>query len=327
MWRTILYICTMLCLVANDLPAADPPQAEISNGLIRAKFYLPDKENGYYRATRFDWSGIIYSLTCHGHEYFGKWLDQYDPKIHDAIMGPVEEFRTDDDYSGYQEAAIGATFIKYGVGMLRKIDEPAYNIRYTYEIVNYGDWAVRKGPDWIEFIHILTDTTGFGYVYQKTVRLPENQPVMIIEHAMKNTGKRIIDTSPYNHNFFMIDELPVGPDYTVKFPFNLKASDNLKGLAEVRDGLFVYLQELNKGQSAATHLSGFSDSVSDYNITIENSRANAGVKITCDRPLTQIYLWSIRTTVCPEPFVHLRIEPGQERHWEIRYTFYTLPGQ
>ena len=42
----------------GKLPAADPPQAEITNGQIRVKLYLPDARNGYYRATRFDWSGV-----------------------------------------------------------------------------------------------------------------------------------------------------------------------------------------------------------------------------------------------------------------------------
>ena len=35
----------------------DDRQAEISNGQITAKIYLPDVKNGYYRSTRLDWSG------------------------------------------------------------------------------------------------------------------------------------------------------------------------------------------------------------------------------------------------------------------------------
>ena len=54
----------------------------------------PTRNTGYYRGTRFDWSGAIASLTWNGHEYFGQWFDRYDPKIHDAITGPVEEFLT-----------------------------------------------------------------------------------------------------------------------------------------------------------------------------------------------------------------------------------------
>jgi hypothetical protein len=36
-----------------------PPQTEIKNQHIQAKLYLPDSQNGFYRGTRFDWSGVI----------------------------------------------------------------------------------------------------------------------------------------------------------------------------------------------------------------------------------------------------------------------------
>jgi len=38
-------------------------------------------------------------------------FDEYDPKIHDAIMGPVEEFLTGDTSPGYQEAPVGGAFV------------------------------------------------------------------------------------------------------------------------------------------------------------------------------------------------------------------------
>ncbi len=37
--------------------SAQIPQAEISNGVIKAQIYLPDAVKGYYLGTRFDWSG------------------------------------------------------------------------------------------------------------------------------------------------------------------------------------------------------------------------------------------------------------------------------
>jgi 4-hydroxy-4-methyl-2-oxoglutarate aldolase len=51
---------------------------------------------------------------------------------------------------------------------------------------------------------------------------------------MKNTGKKLIETNVYNHGFFVIDGQPSGPDFTVKFPFDVKAVADLQGLAEVQ---------------------------------------------------------------------------------------------
>jgi hypothetical protein len=53
----------------SDGYAQEIPQAVISNGLITAKLYLPDSSHGYYRATRFDWSGVMPSLEHDGHQY------------------------------------------------------------------------------------------------------------------------------------------------------------------------------------------------------------------------------------------------------------------
>jgi hypothetical protein len=147
-------------LLAVSVEAADFPQAEISNARVHAKLYLPDAQNGYYRGTRFDWSGVIYSLQCEGHSYFGKWFERYDPKLHDAITGPVEEFFTNGAGLGYDEAKAGETFVKIGVGVLRKPNEPRYSSFNSYEIVDSGKWNVKKGTDWIEFTHQVADKTG-----------------------------------------------------------------------------------------------------------------------------------------------------------------------
>ena len=141
--RIWLIVLAML----SQLAAPQFPQAELSNSSIRATLYLPDAQQGYYRGTRFDWSGAISSLKWNGHEYFGPWFDRHDPKIHDAITGPVEEFLTGDSGLGYAEAKPGESFVRIGVGAVRKPEEPAYRRFETYEIVDPGKWTVRKGSN------------------------------------------------------------------------------------------------------------------------------------------------------------------------------------
>ena len=133
--------------------AADFPEAHISNGIVQAAFYLPDPQHGYYQGTRFDWSGVMPSLEYKGHQYFGQWFEKYDPKLHDAIMGPVEEFRTDEAGLGYAEAKAGGTFIRIGIGVVRKPDEPAYQTFKTYELVDPGKWIVHTSKDRVAFTH------------------------------------------------------------------------------------------------------------------------------------------------------------------------------
>jgi len=323
--KTRFRVCLLLLLFVNTAPAADFPQAEISNGRVLAKLYLPDAQNGYYRGTRFDWSGVIASLECNAHSYFGKWFEHYDPKLHDAITGPVEEFFTNGAGLGYAEAKPGETFVKIGVGALRKPAEPSYSSFNTYEIVDSGKWRVKKDKDWIEFTHQLADTAGYAYTYRKRVHLPNGKPELVLDHSLKNTGRKAIATHTYNHNFFMLDGQPSGPDFVVKFPFDLRATSDLKGLAETRGKELAYLQELQKGQTVFTYLEGHGSSSRDYDIRVENRKTGAGVRQTGDRPLSKFVFWSIRSNISPEPYIEMHIEPGKEERWMIRYEFYQLP--
>ena len=277
-------------LLAAALAPAGFPQAEISNGVVTARFYLPDAERGYYRGTRFDWSGNTYSLRALGHEYAGQWFERYDPKLHDAIMGPVEEFLTGDSSLGYAEAPPGGTFVRIGVGVVRKPEDKPYERFRTYEIVDPGKWTVKAERDRIEFRHELRDGAGYAYDYRKTVRLLDKAPVMTIEHSLRNTGTKPIETSQYNHNFFVIDGMPTGPDARVRFVFEPKAGSDLRGLAEVRGRELAYLRELQPGESLFTELAGFGPSARDYDLRIEHARAGAGVRIEGDRPLCEARL-------------------------------------
>jgi len=314
----VLALCGALAATAG---AAEFPAAEISNGTIQAKFYLPDAARGYYQGTRFDWSGQIPSLRYAGHEFFGQWFEKYDPKLHDAIMGPVEEFLTGGSSPGYAEAKPGGTFVRIGVGVVRKPDEPAYRRFETYEIVDPGQWRVRKGADWIEFTHRLKDSTGYAYTYRKTVRLLKGKPEMVIEHALRNTGKKTIETEQYNHNFFVMDNKPTGPDVTLRFPFEIRSPKNMRGPAEIRGREIAFARELVPGESAFAEFAGSGNTAADYDIRVEHRGAGTSVRIVGDRPLSRMIFWAIRTTACPEPYISLKVEPGREERWNIRYEF------
>ncbi len=297
--------------------AADFPEATISNGSVTAKLMLPDAQNGSYRGTRFDWSGIIASLTYKDHEYFGQWYPQHDPKIHDAITGPVEEFLSNDAGLGYAEAKPGETFVRIGVGAVRKPDEKAYRRFETYEIVDPGKRTLRQGKSWIEFGHRIT-AAGYSYDYRKTIRLQKDG--FTIEHVLKNTGAKPIDTLVYNHNFFVIDKEVVGPDIAIRFAWTPKPDKPLENGGEISGQEIRYTRELQTGQTVAADLSGFGP----FDFRIENRKALAGVHITSDSPLAKLYFWSIRTVACPEPYVHIAVAPKAAINWQIRFVVYTI---
>jgi hypothetical protein len=310
----------LVLLLLGQMAAPSVPTAEISGGRLRATIYLPNAESGYYRGTRFDWSGVVASLTWQGHEYFGQWFEKYDPTIHDAIAGPVEEFLTGESSLGYEEARTGEPFVRIGVGAVRKPEEPRYRRFATYEIVDPGKWTVNRQGSSIEMIHELRETNGYAYAYRKTLRLSGD--TLVLEHRLRNTGSKRIATSVYNHNFFTLDRQTTSPDIVVRFPFDPRASRPLQGLAEVRGREVAFLREFEPRQSLFTEVEGFGADATSYDFRLENRKTGAGVRITGDRPISKLYFWSATKTVCPEPYIDASADPGQESTWTITYTFY-----
>jgi hypothetical protein len=317
--KKLILFFAVLFLADGQLMWAENPQVEISNGLITAKLYLPDAAQGYYRGSRFDWSGVIYALTYQGHDYFGQWFPKYDPILHDAICGPVEEFSA----IGYEAAPVGGEFVRIGIGGLRKPEEKSFQRFGYYELVNPGKWTVKTGKESVVFTHQLKDVAGYSYVYEKKVRLVKGKPQMVLEHKLKNTGKKAIQTDVYNHNFFTIDNQPTGPDVVVKFAFPVSGTSE-SPLANITGQQIGFIRELTPRENVALgELRGHSNSVKDYDFRIENVKTGAGVRFTGDQPISKIIFWTSATTQCPEPYIAIDIPPGKTFSWTITYDFYT----
>ncbi len=330
-------ICTLISLAMclSPLQAADLPKAEISNGSLQARIYLPDAKRGFYQGTRFDWSGVIDSLKFQGHNYYGPWFNKTRPDVHDfvyegddiiagpcsAITGPVDEFAP----LGWDDTKPGESFVKIGIGALRKPADGKYDHYTLYPIADHGKWNVKKRADSVEFTQQLS-AAGYSYVYRKTVRLVPGKPEMVLEHSLKNRGTHAIHTNVYNHNFLTLDEQPPGPGVTISVPFQIQsAHPPEEKLAEIRANKIVYVEALKDRNVVATPIEGFSDKTSDHIVRIEDTRVGAGMKMEADRPLWRESLWSIRTVLAVEPFVEITVEPGAEFTWKSTYEYYVLP--
>jgi hypothetical protein len=295
------------------------PQADLSNGIIHARFYLPDTSKGYYRGSRFDWSGVMPVLEYKGHSYSGLWFEHYAPTIHDAIMGPVESF----DPIGYERAGPTGGFVAIGIGVLARSGEAAYSPFHYYNVLNPGEWKVKKSSDKLAFTQTLQDTV-CSYVYEKTLQLTKGKPRLVIRHRLKNTGQQTIETNVYDHNLLLLDHQPVGPGLVFSFPFNLTGTEERRigTVADIRDRQISFLQKPVKHEDVYAVLGGYGKGAGDYDIKMENRHTGAGVRITSDRPLSKLVFWGSSTIACPEPYIHVKVAPGDVFTWDITYEFY-----
>ena len=340
-WISCVLGCSLTVpFVAAQTYPGSYPQAELTNGVLRAKIYLPDAEKGFYRGTRFDWAGVMGSLEYKGHSYFGPFFEKFNPSVADVVIGDtieaginsaasglVEEFVSGPDGTalGYTEAKPGDTFCKIGVGALRKIDNAPYSSYTNYPILTGGKRTSNSGPDWIEFTQHLDCGSGYGYTYTKTIRLLKNEPVMTIEHRLVNTGKKPIQTQVYDHNFLSIDHQPTGPAVTLGFAFAPKPNEALGALAEIRGNELVFSKDLKGSDTFYSEFKGFGKTAADYEIKVENHKTGAGVEIRGDRPVVNLGVWAVRTVVAPEAFIGINIPVGEEFAWKYTYRFYTIP--
>jgi hypothetical protein len=341
MTKTTLLAACLISIAGACCSGGSYPAAEITNAWVRVRLYLPDAKTGFYRGTRFDWAGVIGSAEFAGHDYFPQWFQRADANVRDfiydgpdivagpctAITGPSEEFVSDDGALGFDEAGPGGTFIKIGVGALRKPDDGKYDMFRLYEIVDGGKWSVRRQPDAVEFRQGLSDpSTGYGYDYRKTVSLAKDGPDLVLEHSLRNSGRRAIHSSVYNHNFLYLDRQSPSPDISITFPFSIQASPAPDShLAEIRRNQILFRKTLSGEDRVYFAIAGFGSDPKDYDIRIESHQAGAGLHVTADRPLSRAALWTIRAPLAVEPFIHMNIEPGAEFTWRINYHFYTLP--
>jgi hypothetical protein len=310
------------------------PEALISNGQVRARLYLPDAARGFYRSTRFDWSGVIASLEYRGHQFYGPWFTRTDPPVRDfvykgdeivagaqsSVTGPAEEFQPP---QGFAAAKPGGTFVKIGVGVLRRPSDANYSGYANYDIVDAGKWTVTPAADRVTFVQEVNDpASGYGYRYEKVVSLTNGKPELVIAHSLTNTGRQPIQGTQYNHNFLTLDRAATGPDFVITVPFAIQTTTPPDpAAAEIRGNQILYKKLLTGEERVTFNITGYGNDAKDYDITVENKATGAGFRVTADRPLARMAFWSIRSVISMEPFVDISTAPGGTTTWRLTYTY------
>lgn len=144
---------------------------------------------------------------------------------------------------------------------------------------------------------------------------------MVLLHTLKNTGKTTIETNVMNHNFFVIDDQVTGPDFEVDLPFEPIADTSEKRASSISGKQILFESEPAGKNYYLGPVTGYSDNASDYDITLRNKKTGAAVNIKSDKPFSRLAFWATVKTVCPEPFIHVKAEPGEEFSWTTTYTF------
>ncbi|MEK6795901.1 MAG: discoidin domain-containing protein [Spirochaetota bacterium] len=314
------------------------PSVTLTNGSVELIVYLPDAEKGFGRGPRFDRSAMVGRAGYRGHTWFGQWLPgKHDPVDANASIGMGGDFGTGQAGAygalGYDEAKPGETFVRIGVGELRKPMKPeyieynsnavfGYRISFRYTIVRVFPWEIQLAGRFIEFRQDVRDVCGYSFRYTRRIELTPDAPGFVSKCMLENTGGKRIIQSYYNHNFIMIDGKPIGPDYRLTFGFTPQLKDVKKDAAALFSGRTLSFSRLLQANESAGYLLTGSDASAAHSAAdIYNSRTKAGLRMTMDAPPVIYNLYITPKVICPEPIITIDVPPGGKKEWQTRYEF------
>jgi hypothetical protein len=330
-----------LASAASDDPADYPHRVLRNDTGMRVMVMLPDAEKGFYRGTRFDWSGHIAQAKYKGHTFFGLWRTPHDPKNFEHGVGPTDEFGIQNP-PGYEAAKPGEPFLKVGVGLLKRIDEKPYHFATTYPVLNGGQWSMafggNRGGEMVSFQHELRTDHDWGYRYGKSIRLIDDQPAFTLDRSLKNIEGNDIKTASYNHNFIRIDDELIGPSYELELSDELQAEveapakfdgRKLMFTGKVEKPLMIYFKGQPRRTEKASAEKGRRSPIRftarpSFDVTITNRRTGGQIVIEHGFDVSELRLWVTSTAICPEPFIKVDLAPAQSMSWITTYRLGTV---
>lgn len=329
--RALALLCVFLVGCSATQPSVeiqDPwsgrfPMIELANDQVAILVMSPDEQSGLNRASRFDRAGMVaFAQTIRGHTYFGPMVDpeKHDSSFHDHVAGTAGEFGMTESPLGYDQAEPGEVFVKIGVGVLRRVDDKAYRFGRAYPLVNPGDWRIDSAGDRVTMTQTLDGPRGWAYDYRTQVSLLENEPGFVVKRTLTNTGKQVITTDYYNHNFILLDGQPVSPVYRLTLRPDHRVSKGRDVPPWVRfTGRALQLTDaLPAGRTLWLPLRYEQTRGDAWGATVE---LEGGPKIVIDqdaRPdLVVIFVKSPYISI--EPFIEINLQPGDSFTWRARY--------
>ncbi len=315
----------------------DFPSVKLSNGAVELTVYLPDAEKGYYRERRFDWSSIAGGLVYKKHDWFEDWRGE--PHVPCGVIddgsGPSSEFGSGSLGTppplGFDEAGPGGTFMKIGVGELRRPEKSevngkknsSYYFGFPYKVERFFPWTFKNGSDWVELVQESPLVNGYRYRLVRRYELKDSPPGFVMKCQLENLGEKPIEQTCYEHNFISLDGRLLGPDTRVVYsvPLTPEYTEESNAPVVIKDSTVSFTKKLGFGNGASAVFPGCDDKPSSSVVTVYQDDLKTGLRISSDQPLARSLVYCAPTAVCPESHVAISILPGGAKQWETRYEF------
>ncbi len=293
-----------------------------------------------YQGTRFDWTGFVTQVVLDGKHTFCI-PESLTPGQGTGGIGICNEFGIDIG-TGYAEAGEADSFPKFGVGLLRRGPKEKYSFWDPRPIVQPFSIEMSSTETSVTFTIEPVDCMGYAARQTKTLTVLENQ--LEIAYRMENTGSKPIKTNEYVHNFVAIDDLRLGPDYQVTFPYEVtleKTQAPVVGMMKLLPGFLRARIDKAYAEKSIEPLEMQGNSIrvkqmpqrSFYCRTVGYERSeqpqwelrhlSSGVSMReyDDFAPCRVAMWGEAHVISVEVFVEIDLQPGQAMSWKRRFEF------
>lgn len=283
----------------------------LGNNQLRVELFIPGT---VYKRSRYDWSGMVKQVTLEGkHTFFP--LEPVEDMGGRGLFD-VFEFQNDDIFNATE---LADRFPLVGVGLLKKPDPSPFCFFRDYDVYPFHrEW--RRIENGICFETFPLMCQGIAVRQKKDIIL--DGATLIMQHTIKNVGEKGFRLQNFNHNFFCFDNTPIDKNYELHLPY--------KPLVDVRRGRLsvgyntLFLNEFDPEDDTAAFVMHGYEKLIGSSLVLENPKVGLGVSVDEDFNSIRSYNWICRKAFCPETFCDLSMEPGEERVFSRRYTFYEL---
>jgi len=264
-----------------------------------------------YKRTRFDWTGHITDVVLDNKHSFCS-VESPNPLEGAGGIGFCNEYGIHEPV-GYDEIGIGGKFLKFGIGELQKISDEPYFFMKDYPLVPFAVRTIitNTGLCWETSTNLCN---GYAAFICKTLEIHDN--MMIIHYIFKNIGDKVIKTTEYNHNFVIIDNLPMDSDYHITFsqPITLLKND---GSVWFDKGSYQWENDVQSFYGSCTDV----PATGSLSWEIWNDTVKCGLREELNTPALRVGLWGMSYVVSPELFKKIDLLPGETDTWTRTYTF------
>lgn len=279
-----------------------------------------DAPSENYQNTRFDWTGKIVEVKFQNISFSSR-EQKGSPNEHTFGKGFYNEFGIDTPL-GFAEADIGGWFHKIGIGALKKTKKE-YHFDEKYEIES-AIFKVKAESNKLSITCQSTIINGYGYCLKKIIEVADNG--FNIHYKLKNTGEKVIITDEYVHNFTAIKKELIGPNYRLKFPFQLHPA-LFEETVNPEQKVVIGQKEIRFNGSPTepfffSQLSGNEAVEAAWELI--HLKHQIGISERGNFQTNKVNLWGWEQVISPELFFNIHIQPGQSTQWSRDYQLFKI---